>query len=48
MSAFSILSWGSPVGLGLFIFLSSAGIGILFWGLAHASKVDEDNKKKQS
>lgn len=29
-----ILHWGSPIGIGLFFFLSAAGTGILFWGIA--------------
>ncbi|MFT6052330.1 MAG: hypothetical protein ACI9B9_001979 [Halioglobus sp.] len=33
-----ILSWGSPVGLGLFFLLSTAGTGILFWGISHFVK----------
>ncbi len=30
-----ILHWGTPLGLGLFFFLSCAGVGILFWGISH-------------
>jgi len=33
-----ILHWGSPVGMGLFFFLSAAGAGILFWGLSCFNK----------
>jgi len=29
-----ILHWGSPIGIGLFFFLSTAGTGILFWGIS--------------
>lgn len=28
-----ILSWGSPVGLGVFL----AGLGVLFWGISRLS-----------
>ena len=31
---YSVLSWGSPVGIGLFLFLSAAGGGIFFWGIS--------------
>ncbi|KPZ70743.1 MULTISPECIES: hypothetical protein [Shewanella] len=34
-------SWGSPVGLGLFFFLSCSGTGILFWGLSNFKKGSE-------
>lgn len=30
-----ILSWGSPVGLALFLFLLASGAGIFFWGISH-------------
>lgn len=33
-----ILHWGSPIGIGLFFFLSAAGAGILFWGISHLKK----------
>jgi len=29
-----ILSWGSPIGIGLFLFLLAAGGGIFFWGVS--------------
>ncbi|GIU47778.1 MULTISPECIES: hypothetical protein [Shewanella] len=32
---YTVMSWGSPVGLGLFFFLSCSGTGILFWGISH-------------
>ena len=35
---YSILSWGSPLGIALFFFFSGAGAGIFFWGLAHFVK----------
>jgi hypothetical protein len=33
-----ILSWGSPLGIGLFMFLLAAGAGIFFWGVSHLNK----------
>jgi len=33
-----ILHWGSPIGIGLFFFLSATGTGILFWGISHLNK----------
>lgn len=32
---YAILHWGSPIGIGMFFFLSCAGAGIMFWGIAH-------------
>jgi len=29
--------WGTPVGLGLFIFLVGIGMGVFFWGLSKLS-----------
>lgn len=29
-----ILSWGSPVGIGLFLFLMGCGLGVFFWGIS--------------
>ena len=43
----SILSWGSPVGLGLFAFLSLSGVGMLFWGMSHATRADQRRKKAE-
>ena len=39
---YAVYSWGSPVGIGLFLFLSAGGTGIFFWGISHLSK---GNKK---
>jgi hypothetical protein len=36
-----ILGWGTPVGIGLFLFLLAAGGGIFFWGVSHLNK-DKD------
>lgn len=33
-----ILHWGSPIGIGLFFFLSATGTGILFWGIGAFNK----------
>lgn len=33
-----IIHWGSPLGLGLFAFLSTSGAGILFWGISHLNR----------
>ncbi len=40
-SLYYILSWGSPVGLGMLFLLSGLGTGAFFWGL---SKFVESNK----
>lgn len=34
----TMFSWGSPLGLGLFLFFSGAGAGIFFWGASHGQK----------
>ncbi|XKT74813.1 MAG: hypothetical protein ACJKTH_01875 [Patescibacteria group bacterium UBA2163] len=33
-----VVNWGSPLGLGLFFFLSAAGVGVLFWGISCFNK----------
>jgi hypothetical protein len=33
-----ILGWGTPVGIGLFLFLLAAGGGIFFWGVSQLNK----------
>ncbi len=30
--------WGTPVGLGLFLFLLGTGMGVFFWGLSKISE----------
>lgn len=37
---YSMLSWGSPVGLGLFFCLSGLGAAFVFWGIAQFKKHD--------
>lgn len=39
-----VLSWGSPLGIALFIFFSASGAGILFWGL---SQFPQSSKSEQ-
>lgn len=34
----NIVSWGSPLGIGLFNLLSLVGLGVFFWGLARFNK----------
>ncbi len=29
--------WGTPVGLGIFIFLMGSGMGVFFWGVSKIS-----------
>ena len=43
---YGILSWGSPIGISLFFFISCAGVGLLFWGLSFF--VAATNKSKNS
>lgn len=33
--------WGTPVGIGLFIFLMGVGMGVFFWGASKISRKDE-------
>jgi hypothetical protein len=35
---YSILGWGSPLGIALFFFFSGAGAGIFFWGLSNLKR----------
>jgi hypothetical protein len=39
---YSVLSWGSPLGIALFFFFSCSGAGILFWGLSHFIKSNKE------
>jgi hypothetical protein len=39
---YTVLSWGSPVGISLFFFFSASGAGILFWGFSHLPKSEKD------
>lgn len=36
-----VLSWGSPVGIGLFLFCLLVGMGVFFWGVSHLTKSDD-------
>jgi len=45
MDLYSVLSWGSPLGIALFFFFSCSGAGILFWGLSHFVKSNKQNSK---
>jgi hypothetical protein len=39
---YAILSWGTPIGIGLFFFLSASGAGILFWGIGQFNRSRTD------
>lgn len=39
------VSWGTPLGLGLFFFLSASGTGILLWGISRLAKNDKKEEK---
>jgi len=43
---YSVLSWGSPVGLSLFFFFSSIGAGVFFWGISHLPKSNKQGKEE--
>jgi hypothetical protein len=30
-----IINWGSPLGIGLFLFFLGTGAGVFFWGVSH-------------
>ncbi len=36
---YGVLSWGSPVGLGLFFVGMGTGMGAFFWGLSRFNKL---------
>jgi len=40
---YGVLSWGSPLGIGLFFFFSGSGAGIFFWGI---SRLQSSAKKE--
>lgn len=35
---YDVLSWGSPIGISLFMFLMASGAGIFMWGYSHLRK----------
>lgn len=37
----SPMMWGTPVGLGLFMFLMGAGLGVFFWGVSKIARKKE-------
>ena len=43
---YSVLSWGSPVGISLFFLFSGIGAGIFFWGISQLSRSVRRIKKK--
>lgn len=43
---YGILSWGSPVGLGIFIFLSCASVAVLMRGISYAAEIEDRKKSK--
>jgi hypothetical protein len=38
---YDVLSWGSPVGISLFMFFSASGAGILLWGFSRLRNNDK-------
>ncbi len=36
----SALMWGTPVGIGIFLFLLLVGLGVFFWGISKLSRKD--------
>jgi predicted permease len=42
---YTALSWGTPLGLGLFFFLSASGAGILFWGISRFAKANHQKEE---
>ncbi|MBU2115398.1 MAG: hypothetical protein KKE94_16675 [Gammaproteobacteria bacterium] len=41
---YSVLSWGSPVGIALFFFFSGIGAGVFFWGVAQVNRYKAEQK----
>ena len=37
----SPMMWGTPVGLGIFIFLVEIGTGVLLWGISKVARKKE-------
>lgn len=40
-----LISWGSPLGLGLLFFLTGGGVGIFFWGISHLVRRDTQDQE---
>lgn len=43
---YSVLSWGSPVGIGLMLFLTLGGTGIFFWGISQLTSSNAQDEDK--
>jgi hypothetical protein len=41
---YNVLSWGSPIGISLFLFFMASGAGIFFWGISHLTKSEKQEK----
>lgn len=44
---YNILSWGSPIGISLFLFFMASGAGIFFWGISHLPKSAKKDKEEK-
>ena len=44
---YSVLSWGSPVGISLFFLFSGIGAGIFFWGISQLSRSAKKDKEEK-
>lgn len=38
---YEVLSWGSPLGIALFMFFSASSVGIFLWGISHITKSEK-------
>lgn len=38
---YAMTHWGSPIGLGLFLFFAGCGAGILLWGISCLDKSEK-------
>ena len=41
---YHVLSWGSPIGISLFIFFLMSGMGIFFWGVSQLAQNNRNVK----
>ena len=44
---YDVLSWGSPIGISLFLFFMASGAGIFFWGISHLPKSAKKDKEEK-
>ncbi len=43
---YAILSWGSPLGISLFMFFMASGAGTFLWGISHVIQSNKQDSEE--